>query len=154
MQSQLKHQESEALVGDVLFGADALVAELVRTRMPFTRPSFGPCTALGVVKNNTLVGGVVYHNFVGFNLEVSLAFDDPRWCSRATLRTLFNYPFNQLGCVRITCITSKKNKKTRRLCEGVGWKLEGIHAKAYDGVETAVSYGMLREDCKWIKEKS
>lgn len=141
-------------IGSVLFGADDVVSEFVRSRMPVARASFGPCSALGVVRDGVLVGGVVYHNYTGFNLEVSLAFDDPRWCSRATLRTLFAYPFLQLGCERITCIVGKGNKKSRRLTEGVGWKLEGVHPKAADGKQAAISYGMLRDDCKWIKDRN
>lgn len=154
MQTASSHRGREVLVGDVLFGADDIVAEFVRQRMPVARPSFGPCTALGVVKDGVLLGGVVYHNFTGFNIEVSLAFDSPRWLSRKTLRALFSYPFTQLHCARLTCLAGRKNKKSRRLIEGCGWKLEGVHPKALDGVADAMSYGMLREDCKWIKERA
>lgn len=144
-------------VGSVLFGADELVAAFVRARLgPSTR--FRDFTALGVVRDRVLCGGVVYHNYCelehGRIIEASLAFDNPRWAFPQTLRTLFFYPFVQLGCVRMTSIVSKNNKRSRRFCEGIGFKLEGVHPCAIDGVKTALSYGMLKEDCRWIRGRN
>lgn len=150
---QAEQQTQVSYLGDVVFGADEFVAEFVRQRMPVARASFGPCTALGVVKEGRLIGGVVFHNYVGFNIEVSLAFDHANWLTRKTLRTLFSYPFHQLGVARLSCVAGKNNKKSRRLIEGVGWKLEGVHEKGLDGVTTLLSYGMTKENCKWIKER-
>ena len=153
MQSALKHRVPDTqLVGDVLFGADAIVAEFVRVRLPILRPDFGPFSAIGVVKDGVLLGGLVFHNYVGFNVELSVAFDSAAWCSRRTIRTLAAYPFLQMKVARCTAMTGIKNKKTRKLIEGLGGKLEGVHPKGLDGIQTLVSYGMLKENCRWIKE--
>jgi RimJ/RimL family protein N-acetyltransferase len=145
---------SPVLVGAVLFGADEMVTDLVRSRIPHMRDkSFGQCSALGVVRNGALLGGVVFHNYQGFCIEVSWAFDSPRWASRDVLRTLFSYPFGQLNCVRLTSLAPRSNKKSRKAVVQLGFKLEGVHPKAFDGVTDAMSYGMLRSDCRWIKER-
>lgn len=138
-------------VGAILLGADEVVADLVAAKIPHMRGrSFGPCTAMGVIRNDILIGGVVYHNFVGHECQVSIAVDR---VSFMPWRALFDYPFNQLGCARLTAIIGRGNKKSRKLCEVLGFKLEGVHPRGLDGVSGAMSYGMLKEHCRWIKER-
>jgi RimJ/RimL family protein N-acetyltransferase len=140
------------LIGSVLYGADEQVAAMVAERIPAVRgKGFGECTALGVVRGGELVGGVVFTMFQGHDIAVSLAFDTPRWVSRATLRELFSYPFGQLPCARITALIGRKNKPSRRLCEGLGFELEGVMRKGLDGKEDLMVYGLLREKCRWLK---
>lgn len=135
------------LVGNVLCGADEMVAAYVSERIPGCT-GFGPATALGVVRNGVLVGGVVYHEFRGHDCRISGAFDSAGFIP---WRFLFAYPFEQLGCVRLTSIIDKKNKRSRLLTEGLGFKQEGVHPKGIDGKATAISYGLLKEHCRWIK---
>ncbi len=138
-------------VGSILLGADDLVAELVASRIPHMHgKSFGQFVALGVIRNDELVGGVVYNNYVGHDCQVNIAIE------RATFmpwRALFEYPFEQLNCARLTAVVGRKNKKSRDLVKALGFKLEGVHEKGLDGIEDAISYGMTRERCRWIKEK-
>jgi len=141
------------LVGSVLFGADDIVTEMVRLRIPHMRESsFGPCTALGVVRRGELIGGAVFHNYRGHDIEMSAAFDRPDWCLPQTVRTLFSYPFVQLGCIRMTTITGRRNKRARSANERNGFKLEGVARRALDGREDAFIYSMLREECRWIPQ--
>lgn len=140
------------MVGPVLLGADELVAAFVRSRI--VQPDgrhFQGATALGVVRDKKLLGGVVYYNHrEGIDTEVSFAFDSPAWASKVALRILFGYPFNQLGCVRLTAICARKNKHSRRIVERLGFKLEGTLRKALDGRQDLMVYGMLKTECKWI----
>ncbi len=139
------------MVGPVLYGADEEVAAMVAARIPHARDGFGQSyNALGVVRKGILLGGVVYHNYRGHDIEVSAAFDSPRYASRETLRQFFSYPFIQLRCRRITTITARNNKRARRMDEYMGFKLEGVARKALDGEQDAMVYGMLREECRWI----
>lgn len=144
------------IVDRVIFGADDAVSAWVNSNVPIMvgRPTPNMFSALGVIHQNEIVAGVVYHNYrkQAGDIEVSVAATDPIWCLPDTLRRLFRYPFQQLGVQRITCITSRKNKRCRRLIEGLGWKLEGTHRKAYDGVDDAMSYGMLAHELR-IKER-
>ena len=124
---------------------------MVAARIP--DQSFENYTALGVVRRGVLLGGVVYHQYVGHDVQVSIAFDSPGWALPGTLRALFDYPFNALGCVRMSALIGRKNKKSRKICEGLGFKLEGVHPKGRDGREDAMSYGLLKENCRWIKDR-
>lgn len=142
------------VVGSVLYGADAQVVDWVSQRIPILggRAPHNSSAALGVVRRGQIAAGVVFHNYrAGIDIEVSLAADDPSWAHPAILRRLFGYPFNQLGVVRLTCIVGRKNKRCRKFCEGLGWKLEGVIRRAYDGREDAVIFGMLREDAKFLE---
>lgn len=139
-------------VGNILCHADDLVATMVAKRIP-GHVGFEKYRALGVLRHGTLIGGVVYHNYRGHDCEVSSAMDDPRWARRGVLRALFDFPFNQLGCVRLTAITAADNLPARTALVDQGFKQEGIHPRAWhDHVSDAVSYGMLKEQCRWIKD--
>jgi len=136
------------IIGSILFGADEFVSNLVASRIKHMQAPFGPCTALGIVRGGNLIGGVVYHNFRGHDIEASIAIDRAAFLP---WRALFAYPFEQLGCTRLTAFTGRKNKKARKLLENLGFRLEGVHARGLDGITDAMSYGMLRDDCRWIK---
>lgn len=154
---------SPAFVGSVLFGADEMIAAFVAERIAgVDRGLFGerlpdgrlPYAALGVVRGNVLLGGVVYSKYLSYPaggvIQVSLAFDRADWAYPATLRTLFAYPFLQLGCVRMEASIAARNKRARRFIKGLGFTEEGKHPLRWQGNETAFSYGLLRQDCRFL----
>lgn len=135
---------------DVLFGYDAEICEMVRQRIPHAFEGFDGAVGLGVVKNGKLVGGVVFDKYTGRDILMSAAFDHPGWCTRKTLRRLFAYPFQQLGCVRITTITRADNDKALRIDEGLGFKREGVLRKFFPGDADGIVLSILRDECKWL----
>jgi RimJ/RimL family protein N-acetyltransferase len=140
------------MIGPVLFGADDMVAAFVKARIPHMQDSdFGQFTALGVVRDGVLLGGVVYNNYNHHDIHANYAFDSPKWCTRPVLRTLFAYPFGQLGCVRMTALIGRKNRHARKMILRLGFRLEGVHRKAADGREDCVSYGLLARECPWFQ---
>jgi len=134
-------------VTQLLLGFDAQIARWVGERSKVY--DFGPCRAIGVVREGNIVAGVVYSNFRSGNIEATLAADDPRWCSRGVLRGLFRYPFVQLGCRRITCIVAADNPRSLKLCLGLGFALEGRCRQVFGSVDGLIC-GMLADECKWI----
>ena len=108
-------------------------------------------TSIGIVNNGTLVGGAVYHDYHGYMVDISLATTDKRWCTRKVLRSLFAYPFKQLGVTRLGVTCSKKNKDIRRLMDKLGFKLEGCARMAFDGKNDAMVYSMINTECRWLK---
>ncbi len=145
---------SPTRIGPLVFGADAVVAEFVRRRLPLAS-SFEPCTAIGVIRDDTLIGGVVYHEYIPQlkSLQVSFAFDTPRWATKEVLRAVCEYPFLQLGCVRVSALVAKKNKRSRQMVEHIGFKLEGVARKGF-GTDDACIYGLLRPECRFLEENN
>lgn len=148
---------SAGLFDGVLYGAKDTVVPFVGKRIPHVGASgFGPfpyssAEALGVVRDGELIGGAVFHNWQGHDIQVSIAFDDPRWMRRRILRRLFAYPFVTLGCTRLTALTAADAGHVRRLLEGLGFTLEGRHPRGLGPDTDAVSYGLLSDDCRWLR---
>ena len=110
--------------------------------------------AIGVVSGNKLVATCIYHHFRPNvpDIEMTILADTPRWCTKGAVRFLLSYPFVQLGCVRVTALIGRKNKRSRRFVEGIGFKLEGTARRAWDGRQDCMVYGLLRDECRWLTE--
>ena len=131
-----------------VFGPD--VVQWVADRIPYC-VGFSPnAVGIGLEENGAIECGVVYDAYSEVDIQMSIAAETPKWCQRGNLRMFFDYPFNQLGCARVTAIVAKGNKRARRMNEGLGFAHEGTHKKAIRGGQTAITYGMTKEDCKWI----
>lgn len=126
------------------------VAEYVIPRLPYQWELKGDFAAFGSVRNDRIVGGVLFHSYrAPGDMEVMMA-GEPGWLTRAMLRTMFDFAFNKMGCIRVTAVTSKKNRKARAL-ERMGWVMEGKLRKAMPDGSDAIVYGMLRRECQWIE---
>lgn len=99
---------------------------------------------------NEFCGGVVVSNFREHDCELSCAAETSLAWKESILRAVFDYVFNQLGCVRCTAITKKGNKRARAFLEGMGFQLEGNVRLGYDGVKDALIYGLLASECKYL----
>lgn len=133
---------------------DDEVAHWVCSRLPtrITPEDLGPLVTIGLVdKNGKLVAGCLYHNYRKYgSMEVTFASITPRWVLPWNLAPLFHYPFVQRACTRITLIIGSNNKVALRTNIRLGFKLEGVVRRGYDGMQDAYVLGMLREECKWI----
>jgi RimJ/RimL family protein N-acetyltransferase len=117
-----------------------------------TKAGEGTHSAIGIVDPETgqIIGAVVYHAYKGHDVELGIATEDPRWAQKGTLRAIFDYAFNQLGCARCTAITGKQNRPARDLLERLGFKREGTHRNGMAPGVTAISYGMQKDECRWL----
>lgn len=83
---------------------------------------FGEATAMGWADETGIVAGFVWHNWDvdSKTIEVSGYSTRRDWCSKAILRELFDYPFDQLG-LRIVCARhSARNMRVRRIWTSLG----------------------------------
>jgi RimJ/RimL family protein N-acetyltransferase len=129
-----------------------LVSQFVAVNMPIIthRREFDPCSAIGVRRGDYLIAGFVYNHYNGHSIDVTVASVNPLWAVRRDIiRALFAYPFLQLGCSRLGCMVVGDGK-SKKLATGLGFTLEGVLRRGYDGVNDAQVYGMLREECKWL----
>lgn len=107
----------------LLYGFDKEVAEFVSHTIDGPDRGFLNSKAIGVVRDDNLVAGVVYHNWspeAGV-IEMSAAATDPKWLLGPTLHEIFAYPFEQIGCQMIVLRVSENNKRMCRIAERFGF---------------------------------
>lgn len=137
----------------LVLGRNEEVAAWVDLRLG-QKPSGGQRVAIGVERDGQIIAGVVYNGFRGDGLTartctMAVAADDPRWCTRGNLRAFFAYPFVSLGCRRVNAIVARKNRRARKLVEGLGFRQEGKIRQLFPD-DDGMMYGMLADECKWV----
>lgn len=100
-----------------------------------------------------LLAGIVWYMYIAergwSQISLAVAARSPRWASPSTLVGLASYPFGQLSVDRIELRTAKRNKRARRVAEGLGFRYEGMARNGWPRDDAAV-YGMTPESCPWI----
>jgi len=136
----------------LLWGESAMVAEWVAKRIPdMDGGDFGKCVTGAVVdENNNILGALVFSEFRGRDIQISVAADSHHWLTKKILRDIFAYPFKFLECARLTAYTSEKNLAFQDMLIRFGFSKEGVMRQAFNSGD-ALLYGMLRNECKWIK---
>lgn len=135
---------------ELIYGHDAEVASWVQRKI--NHADFHNYVAIGLLENNRLIAGVVYHNhYPAFRgIEMSIAAETPRWASREAIRCFLSYPFIQLRCKRVTACVGARNDRAKRFLPGIGFRKEGTIRQGY-GNEDVVIYGMLYSEAKrWL----
>lgn len=113
---------------------------------------FGLYQALAILdEDGRFCAGVVVSEWRGHDCQVSCATESSAVWRPHVMAGVFDYIFNQLGCVRCTSVTKKSNKRCRDFLTGLGFQLEGRMRMAYDGVKDALVYGLLASECRYIQ---
>lgn len=81
---------------------------------------------------------------------MSIATIDKSWATRQNIRAFFEYPFIKLDLKRVQTLCSAEGD-TVRFNQKLGFTQEGHHRCAWHDGSDAVSFGMLKSECKWIK---
>lgn len=117
----------------------------------------GDYVAYGILKDNKPIAVIIYNWFRqmshGNDMRVIIASDDPSWCLPGMLREIFAYPFLIAGCERLTAVIRDGNKRSLKLCQGLGFKREGNLRRAFNGKTNALMLGMLKSECRWIMRR-
>lgn len=104
--------------------------------------------AIGLVKDNELIAGVIYENFNQKSLVCHIAITGK--LTTKYLRFIFAYPFNTCGVNKIIAPVSSQNVKSIKLVENMGFTEEGrIRDAAPDG--DIIMFTMSKNDCRFIK---
>jgi len=134
----------------LVYGQDERVAKWVGEQLMKDSEAFVPCKAIGIEKDGELIAGVVYNNYVGHLIEMTIASLDKRWSTRHNLKALFRYPFAQLQLKRVQALCSANDKGVQMFLKRLGFIHEGVHPCAYHDGGTAYSFGMLKHQCRYI----
>lgn len=112
--------------------------------------------AIGIEKESQLICAVCYSNYQTttnrqpLSIEMSIYSVDKRWATRQNLRDFFTYPFIQLGVKRVLTICSAHDQGVIMFNKRIGFMPEGYHRDAFPDGGDAVSFGMLKKECKWL----
>ncbi len=135
-----------------IFGHDQIVAEWVTQR---TGDSIcPPYSAIGFSRTgSTLCSGVVFTNWNGSNVEISLASDTG--ITRDNIRIVYRDVFVQCRANRLTAHTRRSNRKMRELLPRLGFSKEpeGVLPRFYGPKrgDDAFVYGAYPDTVrKWL----
>jgi len=130
----------------LLLGKDRRVGKWVASRLGTT--FFPPFTAIGLVdEGEGLCGGVVFHDWNGANIEITVVLE--RQIKRSEIRGLRHYVFEQLGARRATFRTLASNR--------LAILFLSRHAKFEAVLEdwfpegSAWQFAVLRDDPRWMR---
>ena len=131
-------------------GQNFLVSRWVSARIPGDEDFPPNSPTIGLEENGRLIGGVVYTS-LGGGLCMNVAGEGKGWITRAFIRAAFEYPFVQLGLNRVCGLVRTDNLEAQRFDEKLGFKREGLLRQADDDGCDLILYGMLKSECRWIK---
>jgi RimJ/RimL family protein N-acetyltransferase len=113
---------------------------------------FGTDVGIGWMRDGQIVAGVAYADWNGPNIVCHIASDGSRrWLTREYLWTIFDYPFNQCGCKRITVCVGQGNKDSVRFVKHLGFSPETTLRGAHPTGDLLVLV-MWKESCRWISQ--
>lgn len=138
----------------LVYGQDDLFCKWAGIKLGADPEFFKFAKAIGIMRGKEVLAAVVYHNYTNHCIEMSIVSVDKRWCNRHNLKALFAYPFTQLGLRRVQALCSSTDEWVQMFIKRLGFSHEGIHPCGYWDGGDALSFGMLKENCKWIKDAS
>ena len=123
------------------------VATWVADKIPHVT-DFGPCEALGILRDEYIIAGVVYHDYQpNFGtIQLSMAAVSPMWARREIIAQLLQYPFEQLGCYKVWTATPLDGKMALRVNEKIGFKREAVLAHGFGKGRHCVLMRFLEPD--------
>lgn len=135
-------------------GQDEFVANWVKERISVPVTFVNPAT-ISIIMDDKLIAAAVFTDWSPDRGDIQIAFaaDHPKFMTRESINGVFNYPFVQLACRRVTSYVPVTNKQAKRFNEGVGFKLEG-RLRDYLPSGDIYIYSYLAKEffnSKWVK---
>lgn len=107
---------------------------------------------IGLTNGSEMLAAMIVHDYVPAfrNCQITFAAASPKWATKSSIRALLRYPFEQLGCRRVTTIIPARNVRAIRFNEGIGFKREGV-IRFGAGDQDEVILGLLKEEAPtWL----
>ena len=102
--------------------------------------------------SSVVLAAAAYYNWSPefYSMEMAFAANTPRFATPRTIGMFLKYPFVDCGCLRVTFIVRRSNKRVRRFLKGIGAVEEGrVRYGLYP--DHAMIYGMLADEAQpWI----
>ena len=104
-------------------------------------------------QNGSILGVVVFSRFTTGNCEITVAARSSHFITKRFALAVAAYPFIQMDCRRVTAIIAVENEKSLGLAQQLGFRIEGTLKEWFPSGDAKI-LGLLREDCKWLKDYS
>ena len=105
---------------------------------------YPPFTCMGIERDGDVIGGAVFNCYTGPDIELTLA--GKVW-TRHFLRSMGDYAFNQLGCVRVQVNTEQED--VANFAERLGGKREGVLRDKFGRGRDGIVLGILDMEYKF-----
>lgn len=107
--------------------------------------------ALGLERNGDLVAGVLYDAWNGPNMWMHVAITPGAYLGREFPRYVFEYPFNEVGCKRLTGWVEASNERALRFNRAIGFEIEAtLKGAASDGGDAHMMV-LTPDKCRWLR---
>lgn len=107
-----------------------------------------PYTTMGLMRGNRIEAGVVFNQFEGFDVHVTLA---GRGWTRRFVEAVGNYVYGQLGCLRMTATTEQP--EVIGYAVRLGGEVEGRLRNHFGPGRDGIIIGILREHWRYGRFK-
>lgn len=108
---------------------------------------------IGMKRKGEWLAAVLYDRFGVRDCEMHIgSVRGTRWATDEAISRALSYAFVDLRRERITGCTPAHNLDARKFNEHIGFVQEGIKRCGADDGSDAILYGMLRSECRWIKD--
>lgn len=104
---------------------------------------------LGLERDGELIAGALFENYTVQNICMHVAATSPVALRPHWVRRVLAYPFQELGCRRVTAVVASPNTRARRLVQGLGFRLEAVLKEAAPEGDFLV-YVLWRKDCRYV----
>lgn len=117
-------------------------------------PDFEPCTTIHLERHCTIQAVVVYNEYRSGSIDMHIcAVPGRRWLTKPFLFACFDYPFNQLGCRRVTARIGANNPEARQFLESLGFTHEGTCREAWEPGLDLLIFGLLKAECRFLEPR-
>lgn len=110
-----------------------------------------PFEVVAVVNQGKPCGAVLYTNYRESFIEMACA-GEPGWLTKANLRSLFYYPFVQLGCYTVITTFKRRHPTSRKFNEKLGFVTLGVIESGISRGEDTILNTMTRPQCRWLEQ--
>lgn len=115
---------------------------------------YKPFASLGLkTDDGNLYGGLILTNYTGFDAELTVYVSKMYLMRIQDLQRLFHWFFDDMKLSRMTARIAPDNERSIKVAKKLGFQQEGRIRKGLDGERDALVFGLLREDCKLLKDE-
>ena len=106
--------------------------------------------AIARVRDDVLLGGVIFTDYTGESIHIHTASWDDHWVNRDLAFVVFDYPFNQLGVKRIFGRLPESNYLALRFNRHCGFREVARVEGVYRHNVAQIVMRCDREDCRFL----